>query len=214
MLGYSAKLKTSRFLKHIWILDIKSGVCLFEQNYSTIPIDADLVSGFLTAMRNFGHEIAHGEIQEISFNNIRFSLALGKFVLLVCTAEEIASKQGIKSLMDVILFEFEHQFAKELAHWLGVCEPFLRFGQFLENLLNKKPLPFNQRSMCPSPHDSEGSMTPSASALSESTSTPSALSESISESTSTPSASTRSASSQPSSSQAIVTGKQIGRAHV
>jgi hypothetical protein len=135
-----SKLKTSKFLHHVWILDVRSGVCIFEQHYTINHIDSDLVSGFLTAMRNFGQEITNSLMEEISFQNLKFSMGISKTIMLVCGLSEQATRAGARDLIDVIMFEFEHRYGNALDHFMGNCSVFTEFGIFLENLLNKSPI--------------------------------------------------------------------------
>ena len=139
MFGISSKLKTSKYLSHVWILELQSGICLLERQYTPNSIDADLVSGFLTAMRNFGEEIAHSLMEEISFQNMIFEIALGKHIMVVCALTEDAPNGGAKGLLDIITFEFEMQFGDKLSPFGGNCSVFLPFGEFLDKLLNKNP---------------------------------------------------------------------------
>jgi hypothetical protein len=138
MFAFSSKLKVSNYIQSIWILELKSGINVFEQNYSDVPMDSDLISGFFMALKNFGREITHGEIEEIAFNNMKIFLKSSKNLLLACSATEIASKKAMNELLDVILFEFEHQYGSIFTNWAGNCEIFLPFQDFVQRLLNKK----------------------------------------------------------------------------
>lgn len=138
----SSKLRTSNELISIWVLELNSGICIFQQNYTDGQekgnlVEPDLISGFLMAMRNFGREITRGDIQNIEFNNLRIAITTGQYVILASAVKERASIKGIKALMGQILFEFELRFHKYLAHWNGNCDPFGEFSIFLDNFLNK-----------------------------------------------------------------------------
>ena len=52
----------------LWILEIESGSCLFEENYKKWSVqDTQLISSFLTAIRSFTKEAFSEDIEFIQF---------------------------------------------------------------------------------------------------------------------------------------------------
>lgn len=92
-------------VRHIFLIERKSGLLLEQICGSSGMEDADLVSAMLTAIRNFAHNAfgaAQDELEEIQHGDLRILLDAGPFVYLAVVIDGI-EPGGYKNMMhDVI----------------------------------------------------------------------------------------------------------------
>ncbi|MFX1518340.1 MAG: hypothetical protein ACFFCD_00235 [Promethearchaeota archaeon] len=75
----------------------ENGICLFTRKYGSLATDANLVSGFLSAISNFGQQIGTESLKRVDFGNYRVSL--------INTGEDLITAGVIDKNDDLYLIE-------------------------------------------------------------------------------------------------------------
>lgn len=135
----------------IWILDIDSGLCLFEENYVDFKkegISRDLITGFLSAIINFIGEAFNDKLQFIMFSNhkILFKFYLNKLLFVVAINTYVTNNPEINShvigCIDDISERFYEKFHSRFENggWDGYMRGFKAFSHDLRDIIKRKPL--------------------------------------------------------------------------
>jgi hypothetical protein len=75
----------------------ENGICLFTRKYGSLDTDANLVSGFLSAISNFGQQIGTASLKRVDFGNYR--------VILINTGENLITAGVIDKNDDLYVIE-------------------------------------------------------------------------------------------------------------
>ena len=109
-------------------------LCYSKTFFSQINIDADLESGFLTAISNFGQEIAGGEIRSLNFMNFNFIYSTEEeFKCMFIIVTDIADPEDeVRIRLELLKNEFIKRYRRELDSWTGEITKFYEFDDFVE----------------------------------------------------------------------------------
>jgi len=123
----------------IYIIHQMSGVCVLYAKYGTIEFNEDLIAGFLTALKDFSHEVTGGKgnikILDMVIFNIHLVFRGG--VLVAAASDKKDSKEIAQNKIDLILSEFLKQYSKVFEAWSGDVRQFKDFNGFLDTTLQK-----------------------------------------------------------------------------
>lgn len=128
------------WLSNLWIISNNSGVCIFEGNYKEITMNADLISGFLVAMINFGKELADKDLKKIQFNDLKIAFKHNKLFIIAVAITENAREPDVQAFLNLIEVEFQSRYGQYLENFSGDVAVFSDFNLYVESLLNRKAL--------------------------------------------------------------------------
>ncbi len=133
-------------LQHLLVIHAKTGSCLFQYSFGETTLDADLISGFLTAISAFQTEIttAPPSSEKIPFADKKlseepeevkeqgFELSYANFKILLKDGEKIRTAlilaaqptESIRESLDEFVKQFEIKYEDELKDWRGAISPF------------------------------------------------------------------------------------------
>ncbi len=126
----------------VWILEKKTGLCLFQQRVKHLNVDSDIFTGFLLANLQLGEEVSQQKISCIEFSELKIAFKITSLVVIAVAVDNKTSKKDFMCFLDLLAHEFHHQFEAELKDWKGNCQQFQKFEPNVEKLLRRKELEF------------------------------------------------------------------------
>jgi len=128
-------------LQHILVIHSTIGSCIYQHSFGELNFDADLISGFLTALSAFESELKipmpskvpfgekqpHGEAEsrgfELSYANFKVLLVVGH---LTRTAFILAASpsETLRASANEFVNKFEENYKADLINWKGAMAPF------------------------------------------------------------------------------------------
>jgi len=136
------------FIDSIWILEIESGIVIYEEIYKDITkhgISTDMILNFLSALVSFADEVFADELKHIKLSNHKIFFNFLKHIMLVISITDKISVEEMKLsvLIDRIgkKFEskFEHLYNQEF--WYVNIDVFNSFSKDLREIINREPEP-------------------------------------------------------------------------
>ncbi len=129
-------------LHNFYLIHQHTGICLIHRNYGTIEFNQDLVSGFLTALKDFSVEFSKGsgELKVIDMQIFYLLLVFKEGVLITAAADKNDDAKITHRALTDIIDEFVGKFGEQLANWSGDVRIFREFEQVIDNLLDEGKL--------------------------------------------------------------------------
>ncbi len=136
------------FIDCIWILEIESGIVIYEEIYKDVTkqgISTDLILNFLSALVSFADEVFADELKYIKLSNHKIFFNFLKHIMLVISITDKISieETELSVLIDRIGKKFESKF-EYLYHnefWYVNIEVFNSFSKDLREFINREPEP-------------------------------------------------------------------------
>ena len=114
-------------LKHFMAVYRGRGTCVFYHPFGKERIQADLISGFISAVTTVYGEIkgdgVQGTLEEIQYHGLRLNSYSGKYVVGILIIEGEMSTL-LRQRLQWFVEMFEHQYDDELDGWVGVTDCF------------------------------------------------------------------------------------------
>ncbi len=126
-------------LHNVYLIHQLTGICLIHRKYGSIEFNQDLVSGFLTALKDFSVEFSKGsgELKVIDMQVFYLMLVFKEGVLITAAADKNDdSKITHKALSDVI-DKFVERFGDKLDDWSGDIRVFQGFDDLIDQTLQR-----------------------------------------------------------------------------
>jgi len=126
-------------LHNVYLIHQLTGICLIHRKYGRIEFNQDLVSGFLTALKDFSVEFSKGsgELKVIDMQVFYLMLVFKEGVLITAAADKNDdSKITHKALSDVI-DKFVERFGDKLDDWSGDIRVFQGFDELIDETLQR-----------------------------------------------------------------------------
>ncbi|MFX1277174.1 MAG: hypothetical protein ACFFBP_00845 [Promethearchaeota archaeon] len=128
----------------LWILDIDSGSCLFEENYKKWSIkDTQLISSFLTAMRSFTKEAFSEDIQFIQFTHRKIIFEIsGRILFIIAIQNSDLNKDILRYTIKEIINRFNKTFHPIISS-NKILKDFKQFSSFsaeLREIVDREPV--------------------------------------------------------------------------
>ncbi len=105
-------------LKNLWIIHRDSGICIYNQKFKEegIDYDADMFTGFVSAIITFSREITAGkhEVKSISLGPLKISYQQAPYILVSLCVDEGMSERQIKQTLETISTRFLDRYANKL----------------------------------------------------------------------------------------------------
>lgn len=148
MLNMQGKAKQDKYLiDSLWVLDINSGIVIFEENYSDFTkegMTADLMSAFLSALLSFTEESFTSNIEHIKLSDRKILFEPSEYVLFVVSQKDfsIGDKRIMKLIKDISdkFGEKYNSFFERTDHFDGRIKRFQGFSKDLREIVKIEPL--------------------------------------------------------------------------
>ncbi len=116
-----------------------TGICLLHRNYGTIEFNQDLVSGFLTALKDFSVEFSKGsgELKVIDMQIFYLLLVFKEGVLCTAAADKNDDAKITHKALTDIIDKFVGEFGEQLENWSGDVRIFRDFEKIIDDVLKK-----------------------------------------------------------------------------
>jgi len=128
----------------LWILDIESGSCLFEENYIKWSAkDTQLISSFLTAIRSFTKEAFSEEIQFIQFKSRKIIFEISyKILFVIAVNNSDLDDEILKKTIKKLIIQFNTTFDQILTkkNFANEFKKFKSFSDDLRRIIDRKPM--------------------------------------------------------------------------
>jgi hypothetical protein len=122
-------------IQAVYILIADSGLCVLDRKYGTADMDPNLISGFLTALIQFGRELSDGNrVHVIDFGAFDICLSLKDNVIVAATVDKVDDGNAAMAVLADVNNAFSKIYGNMLQDWDGNLEPFEAFYQKLDGI--------------------------------------------------------------------------------
>jgi hypothetical protein len=122
-------------IQAVYILVADSGLCVLDRKYGSADMDPNLISGFLTALIQFGRELSDGNrVHVIDFGAFDICLSLKDNVIVAATVDKVDDGNAAMAVLADVNNEFVSMYGAMLADWDGNLEPFEVFYKKLDEI--------------------------------------------------------------------------------
>ncbi|NWF96709.1 MAG: hypothetical protein HXY34_11265 [Candidatus Thorarchaeota archaeon] len=124
----SKRRRLDPLIQALYVLIADSGLCVLDRKYGQADMDPNLISGFLTALIQFGRELSSGNrVHVIDFGAFDICLSLRENVIVAAIVDKIDDTNAAMAVLGDVNAAFVKAFQKVLANWDGNLEPFESF---------------------------------------------------------------------------------------
>jgi len=126
-------------LHNVYLIHQHTGICLIHRKYGTIEFNQDLVSGFLTALKDFSVEFSKGsgELKVIDMQVFYLLLVFKEGVLITAAADKNDDAKITHKALTDIIDKFVSEFGDRLESWSGDVRIFRDFDQIIDDVLKR-----------------------------------------------------------------------------
>jgi len=122
-------------IQAVYILIADSGLCVLDRKYGEADMDPNLISGFLTALIQFGRELSDGNrVHVIDFGAFDICLSLKDNVIVAATVDKVDDGNAAMAILADINNAFTKKYDNMLQDWDGNLEPFEVFYKTLDEI--------------------------------------------------------------------------------
>ncbi|MFW9795049.1 MAG: hypothetical protein ACFFEE_12145 [Candidatus Thorarchaeota archaeon] len=122
-------------IQAVYILIADSGLCVLDRKYGQADMDPNLISGFLTALIQFGRELSDGNrVHVIDFGAFDICLSLKDNVIVAATVDKVDDGNAAMAVLAEVNNAFSKKYRDLLVDWDGNLEPFESFFQVLDDI--------------------------------------------------------------------------------
>lgn len=122
-------------IQAVYILIADSGLCVLDRKYGEADMDPNLISGFLTALIQFGRELSDGNrVHVIDFGAFDICLSLKNNVIVAATVDKVDDGNAAMAVLSEVNNAFFEKYGHMLAEWDGNLEPFESFYAKLDEI--------------------------------------------------------------------------------
>ena len=124
-------------LHNFYLIHQHTGICLIHRKYGTIEFNQDLVSGFLTALKDFSVEFSKGsgELKVIDMQVFYLLLVFKEGVLCTAAADKNDDAKITHKALTDIIDKFVGKFSGQLENWSGDVRIFRDFEKVIDEVL-------------------------------------------------------------------------------
>ena len=135
------KRKENRFLENLWIIERKSGICIFNKNFTSLEkkhLSTDLICGFLSAISMLASEAFAENIKYIKLSNskLNFKYTTNFLFVLSIHNENRFTSHTIKTLFNDISDLFIFYYDKDFESWDRDIRQFKAISKHLATLVD------------------------------------------------------------------------------
>ena len=124
-------------LHNLYLIHQHTGICLIHRKYGTIEFNQDLVSGFLTALKDFSVEFSKGsgELKVIDMQIFYLLLVFKEGVLCTAAADKNDDAKITHKALTEIIDGFVGRYGDKLDEWSGDVRIFRDFEPIIDDIL-------------------------------------------------------------------------------
>ncbi len=123
-----------KMIHNVYIMR-KSGECLISRKYGSLEADDDLVTGFLSAILNFGEQIDGERVESIVMGNKKFVYTSIDDLIFIAYADK---DDLVKESLEHIGQRFMEKYGEALRDWRGDKSMFEDFMNVMDTILGEK----------------------------------------------------------------------------
>jgi hypothetical protein len=120
---------------HSIFIFLQSGENLISHVSPVVRLDQTLLTGLLTAIREFGHEAIAEEVRTIGAGAYRFHYDVLRSLITVGLADGNDDEQDVRAVLHSLNVLFYNQFERNLRNWDGGSKPFQSFVPVINEAL-------------------------------------------------------------------------------
>jgi len=126
-----------KVLHNLYLIHQHSGICLIHRSYGNIEFNQDLVSGFLTALKDFSVEFSKGsgELKIIDMQVFYLLLVFKDGILCTAAADKNDDAKITHKVLSDIIEKFVGKFGDKIANWSGDVRMFREFEPIIDNIM-------------------------------------------------------------------------------
>jgi hypothetical protein len=119
----------------VYILIADSGLCVLDRKYGEADMDPNLISGFLTALIQFGRELSDGNrVHVIDFGAFDICLSLKDNIIVAATVDKVDDGNAAMAVLGEVNNAFSDKYGGMIQEWDGNLEPFESFHLKLDEI--------------------------------------------------------------------------------
>jgi len=124
-------------LHNVYLISNFTGICLIHRKYGTIEFNQDLVSGFLTALKDFSVEFSKGsgELKIIDMQIFYLLLVFKEGILCTAAADKNDDAKITHKILSDIIDKFLDKFGNLMKDWSGDVRLFKGFENVMDDML-------------------------------------------------------------------------------
>lgn len=122
-------------IQAVYILIADSGLCVLDRKYGEADMDPNLISGFLTALIQFGRELSDGNrVHVIDFGAFDICLSLKDNIIVAAIVDKVDDGNAAMAVLGEVNNAFSKKYSNMLQEWDGNLEPFESFYSPLDEI--------------------------------------------------------------------------------
>jgi hypothetical protein len=124
-------------LHNVYLISNLTGICLIHRKYGTIEFNQDLVSGFLTALKDFSVEFSKGsgELKIIDMQIFYLLLVFKEGILCTAAADKNDDSKITHKILSDIIDKFLEKYGNLIEDWSGDVRIFKGFDNVMDVML-------------------------------------------------------------------------------
>jgi len=124
-------------LHNLYLIHQHTGICLIHRKYGSIEFNQDLVSGFLTALKDFSVEFSKGsgELKVIDMQVFYLMLVFKEGVLVTAAADKNDDSKITHRALSDIIDKFTAVYGENIKTWKGDVRIFKDFHEIIDEIL-------------------------------------------------------------------------------
>ena len=124
-------------LHNVYLISNYTGICLIHRKYGTIEFNQDLVSGFLTALKDFSVEFSKGsgELKIIDMQIFYLLLVFKEGILCTAAADKNDDAKITHKILSDIIDKFLDKYGNLMKDWSGDVRLFSGFENVMDDML-------------------------------------------------------------------------------
>ncbi|MFX1451730.1 MAG: hypothetical protein ACFFCM_12855 [Promethearchaeota archaeon] len=101
-----------KILQEFWIVEKKSGRCMFNRSYGSTSTDPDLLTSFLSALYRFSEEVSTRQkgIESVEMGGLKWAYIDQDNLLYIAAAEKQDKSSDIRAQVNVIRINFTEKY--------------------------------------------------------------------------------------------------------
>jgi hypothetical protein len=103
-----------KILQEFWIVEKKSGRCMFNKSYASVSTDPDLLTSFLSALYRFSEEVSTKQqgIESVEMGGLKWVYIDKDNLLYIAAADKTDKSSDLRAQVNVIRINFTDKFTE------------------------------------------------------------------------------------------------------
>jgi len=125
-------------IHNVYVIDQNTGICLLYRKYGSIEFNQDLVSGFITALKDFSFEFSKGsgELKVIDMQVFYLILVFKRGVLVSAAADKNDDARVTHKALNDVIDRFLERYENDLKNWSGDVRIFKDFSGTIDEIMD------------------------------------------------------------------------------